>query len=297
MTQIGQPRSGSPGKIRPKNSHALAGQLVLAQAGTGYNTGFGTGWKVTPGISGTGLLSSTLGFDSPRLIGKKPAVVPADIGKYAQERCTCCSKEDLWTLFDVFRSMDKRHRKRISRRDFLEALSDETTSAKARTLRRSGLHQRFRESASDVTLEELLKLVWPKATEEDMAKMLRWVQLREAQSVLREGGFRGDNGDLRKIFDLLDENQDGILSVRELQRSAILNKEEICDLMGTDRMDANLNFQDFVSFAQPALKKMYVSPEMRTQLQREELDANAEEWQNQFRGLMGGGGLLDKLSK
>jgi hypothetical protein len=190
-------------------------------------------------------------------------------------------------LFDVFRSMDKRNRKRISRRDFLEALADETTHAKARTLRRSGLHQRFRESAADVTLEELLKLVWPKASSEDLLKMKRWVELREAQGVLRDHQFRGDNSDLRKIFDLLDENGDGSLSVRELQRSAILTKEEICDLMGTDRMDAKLNFQDFVCFAQPHLKKMYVSPEVRARVEREELDASAEEWQNQFRGLMG----------
>merc|ERR1739848_270067 len=101
--------------------------------------------------------------------------------------------------------------------------------------------------------------MWPKATKDDMTKLLRWVQLREAQSVLREQQFRGDNNDLRKIFDLLDENGDGVLSVRELQRSAILTKDEICGLMGPSRMDAMLNFHDFVCFAQPHLKKMYVT--------------------------------------
>lgn len=194
-------------------------------------------------------------------------------------------------LFDVFRSMDKKNRKRISRRDFLEALADETTHAKARILRRSGLNERFRQSAADVTLEELLKLVWPKAADEDMVKLLRWAQLREAQSVLREQQFRGDNKDLQKIFELLDENSDGNLSVGELQRAAILTKEEIKDLMGTACMDATLNFQDFVGFIQPHFQKKYVSPENRVRERRnEDHDNSAEDKANfasQLRGIMG----------
>lgn len=223
-------------------------------------------------------------------VGKRPPVVPA-VQEIAVERCTYCSKEDLWTLFDVFQSMDKQNRKKISRRDFLESLAAETTQAKLRTLRRSGLHQRFRESAADVSLDEFFKLMWPKAPPDDLAKMLRWAQLREAQSVLREPQFRGDNGDLRKIFDLLDENGDGGLSVRELQRSGILSKDEIVLLMGASRTDGKLNFNDFVCFVQPHMKKMYVSESTRAQIAQECQEANAENFQAQFqagfRGLMG----------
>lgn len=223
-----------------------------------------------------------------RTVGKLPPLprfvredweTPAD-------RCAYCSKEDLWILFDVFCSMDKQNRKRISRREFLEALADETSQAKLRTLRRSGLHQRFRESAADVTLEEFFKLMWPKATQDDMAKLLRWVKLREAQSVLREQQFKGDNHELRKIFDLLDENGDGVLSVRELQRSEILTKDEICQIMGSGRLDAQVNWSDFLSFVQPHLKKMYMTAETRMLEERAGQEADAENFQSQFRGLM-----------
>lgn len=223
----------------------------------------------------------------------------------------------MWLAYDVFRSLDKRKRQSISRTDFLEALKDfhtldklkalsrendrindidklngglaklssenRETVNKLKILKRSRLDHRFRESTQDVDLPEFLRMLWPLATEEDMVKMVRWAQLREAQAVLRDGKFRGEVAELKKIFDLLDENGDGLLSVNELRRASILNTKEIQTLMRTQRLDAKMSFHDFCIYAQTHLKAMYVSAATAQQMKEEANQAHNEDFQSSFR--------------
>lgn len=199
------------------------------------------------------------------------------------ERCTRCTKDEMWLAYDVFRSLDKRKRQSVSRNDFFEALKDFPDMNRLKILGRSRLDHRFRESTQDVDLPEFLKMLWPSATDEDMVKMVRWAQLREAQAVLRDGKFRGEVAELKKIFDLLDENGDGLLTVNELRRARILSAQEIQTLMRTQRLDARMTFHDFCIYAQTHLKAMYVSAATAQQMKEEQSQAHAEDFQSSFR--------------
>jgi len=195
----------------------------------------------------------------------------------------------MWIAYDVFRNMDKRRRNKIGRIDFVEALKDYPTLEKLKMLKRSQLESRFRESAQDVSLDEFLQLLWPSATDEDIAKMLRWAQLREAQAVLRDDSFRGETSELRRVFDLLDENGDTMLSVNELQRAQIFTQKEIATLMFQDRPDATidtkLSFADFCFYAQHHLKAMYVTADMQKVMAQEQEKNQNDELERSFRNM------------
>jgi len=226
--------------------------------------------------------------DSRRSRLKKPGVPPASASARV-ERCTRCTKEEMWTAYDVFRNMDKRRRNRIGRIDFHKSLKDYPTLEKLKMLKRSQLEVRFRENAQDVSLEEFLQLIWPAATEADIVKMLRWGQLREAQSVLRDDSFRGETSELRRVFDLLDEDGDTMLSVSELERAQIFTQKEIATLMFTDRPEASrdtqLSFADFCFYAQHHLKALYVTPDMQKAMKEEQEQNQAQELERSFRNM------------
>lgn len=164
----------------------------------------------------------------------------------------------------------------------------EGTVDQIRTVRRADLQQRFRGSAADVTLEELLQLTWPKATEEDFGKMRRWVQLMEAQRVLREPNFRGETSDLRRIFDLLDVNGDGDLSLKEVLRANILTKSEVVQLLGPGK--STINFTEFVGAVQPHFRRAKKEQEGAaggwSKMEQEEAQQASDEKMKEFKGLV-----------
>jgi hypothetical protein len=116
-----------------------------------------------------------------------------------RERCSRCTRQEMWAAYDVFRSMDKRGVRQISRHDYLQTMSNYPTLDKLKVLKRSGLEGRFRMNAKEVSLEEFLWLMWPQATDEDMETMLHWAKLRDAQELVRAGNFVGEIDDLRQV--------------------------------------------------------------------------------------------------
>lgn len=145
------------------------------------------------------------------------------------ERCSTCSKEEVWDVYDVFQVLDKRRQFSISRRGYFEALKGCTSLKQLEVMRRSRLKERFRESAEDLSLEDFLRAMWPAATDKDIPKMIRWCQLREAQSAF-SGVLPNDARGLRIVFDILDLNCDKRVSVEELHRAGILTSEQIQNL-------------------------------------------------------------------
>lgn len=75
-------------------------------------------------------------------------------------------------------------------------------------------------------------MMWPDVTEEDLAKMTRWCQLRAAQTTI-QGRSDAEVPDsvLREIFDLLDLNGDQKVSVDELYWGEILTAKQVDRLM------------------------------------------------------------------
>lgn len=127
--------------------------------------------------------------------------------------------------------MDQRGCGLVRRSDFYEATTEHVTLEMRRTITRGDLHQRFRFNAAEMTLQELVGLVWPNANERDQKQMSQWAKLRDASSVLLDSSFKGTRADLKRIFDLLDEDGSETLSIGELVRARILTKCESKNLL------------------------------------------------------------------
>lgn len=141
------------------------------------------------------------------------------------------SKEEMWAVYDVFRFFTGGMQFKIERAVFLKRLKDCITRRQKWVVNKARLTERFRESAQDVTLEEFVKMYWPRTSPSQMNTLIQWCHLREAQAVLKSGVEASDAKTLRRIFDLLDANQDHRVSVEELQQAEILTSEEVACLM------------------------------------------------------------------
>jgi hypothetical protein len=122
--------------------------------------------------------------------------------------------------------MDRRQCRSVRRCDFYEASTAHVTLEMRRTMTRGDLHERFRSSAAEMTLDELLGRAWPTLTDGDRKIMGHWAKLRDAYSVVSTSSFQGTLDDLKRIFDLLDVECSQKLSIGELVRARILTKDE-----------------------------------------------------------------------
>lgn len=174
------------------------------------------------------------------------------------ERCSRCTKDVLWMVYDVYAAMLRKGRESVSRSDYIASLKEFPTVEKLRVIRHSNIEARFRKSSDPVTLHEFLRMVWPSASDDEIKLMERWGQLREAQRVLRDRNFRADEAEMKRIFTLLDDNDDRTLTVGELYRSNILTPKEIKSILRVDGLDKRVTFDEFRSACQPHLKAMYV---------------------------------------
>jgi Ca2+-binding EF-hand superfamily protein len=138
---------------------------------------------------------------------------------------------DFWKIYDCFRLMDKRGCGLVRRSDFYEATTDYVTLDMRRAIARANLHQRFRSNASEMTLQELVQLIWPNVNEADKEQMSNWAKLRDAWSTLSASDFEGTRQDLKVVFDLLNIEGDDMLSISDLVRSRILTKVESQNLL------------------------------------------------------------------
>jgi hypothetical protein len=127
--------------------------------------------------------------------------------------------------------MDKQQCGSIRRCDFYEASTKYVTLAMQRTITRADLHERFRSSAAELTLEELLERIWPAATDGDHKMMTAWAKLRDVSLVFSAALFQGTRQDFKRIFDLLDADGSETLSMSELVRARILTKGESLRLL------------------------------------------------------------------
>mmetsp|Transcript_21757 Transcript_21757/g.48479 ORF Transcript_21757/g.48479 Transcript_21757/m.48479 type:complete len:236 (-) Transcript_21757:73-780(-) len=178
-------------------------------------------------------------------------------------------KEDVWAVYDMFRSMDKKNQKHITRNDFLAALDCELSIGRLRMLHRLKLHDRFSRSAADVTLKEMLLRMWPRAAPEDLRMMDYWVQLREVQCILMDRRFRGDVTDLRRIFKLLDVNCDGIVAKKEIVSAGLFTELEMRYVLDEEHSEG-LSFQDLCNAFQSKIKGKFARPEVNRKDEEEE---------------------------
>lgn len=177
--------------------------------------------------------------------------------------------DDFWKIYNSFLLMDKRGCGSVRRCDFFETISEQVTLDMRRTMTRGDLHERFTSSATEMTLSELLKRIWPNATDDDRKMMKQWATLYDAFSILSSDSFQGTHRDLKQLFDLLDLDGSQTLSMSELVRARILTKDEAHQLlknwhekMGSvspqgQRLTLSLSFSDFCILVQQPLTEKY----------------------------------------
>lgn len=194
------------------------------------------------------------------------------------ERCGCCTIDEFWKMYDIFLLMDRRRVGAVSRADFYQAISDHPTLEMRRMMNRAGLLERFRNSSAELLLQEFVRLIWPAAGDSDVEQVKQWARLREAATVLKEPTFSGQREDLRRIFNILDEDGSGNLSEAEILRSRILTKEEADTLLrnaaGTKQ---TMRFNEFCKWTQPHFAEKYKKEDVKSPAVRE------EEWKKNVR--------------
>mmetsp|Transcript_61579 Transcript_61579/g.114316 ORF Transcript_61579/g.114316 Transcript_61579/m.114316 type:complete len:424 (+) Transcript_61579:147-1418(+) len=180
------------------------------------------------------------------------------------EKCTICNREAVWAACDTFWKFDPRCTGEISRTDFIRGVAERPTVQKLRFMRRACLEDRLRWSSAAVSLKEFLQLIWPTAGSEDMKMILRWAQLREAWTALRQRSFQGDELELRRIWDLLDPNHRGEIAAGEFVRADIFTEKEVAGILQKAQFSHNYDlftivpWEAYRQFFGPVLKQTYV---------------------------------------
>jgi len=181
------------------------------------------------------------------------------------ERVGRADRTLVWAACDTFWTFDRSRCGEITRDQYIAQLAEAPTVIVLRMLRKSRLEARFRKSARPVRIEEFLRLIWPSATDKDFETINRWVQLREAWTVLNDRRFHGSDAELRKVWDLLArestlaEGMSGEIIAREFVRAQILSAEEIERLTRTAESSTRVTQEVFRNSIIPHLKHLYVS--------------------------------------
>lgn len=246
---------------------AFAGSLIV-----------GTGSPSISSSTTTSPPSSMISSPLSSRAGTPPSVALHSIADV--ERCSCCTIGDFQKIYESFRLMDKRGCGSVRRCDFYEASTEHVTLEMQRTISRGELHQRFRSSAAEMTLVELLERIWPTATDKDHRMMSSWTKLSDAFSVLSAASFQGTREDFKQIFDLLDLDGSQTLSMSELVQAHIFSKAECQRLLkdwykavskhefGRDsgcesgeKKSLSLSFDQFCNLTQKDLDEKYAHKE------------------------------------
>jgi len=187
---------------------------------------------------------------------RRSSVVPL---KEEHERCSCCTKEESWLIYDVFASMNRRKEEdSVSRVDFVWSLSAHGASVDfQRVVRRAGLSAYFKATARNITFEEFMHRIFPNATGMDVLKMQRWTCLRKARNVFTNSEFAASPEEFRQVFSLLEEGCSGIISAYDLLRAQILCRVEVLAVLPAT-VEWDLSLDDFNENVVPVLFNKYV---------------------------------------
>lgn len=190
-------------------------------------------------------------------------------------------------VYDVFRQLDVSKTGKISRTNYVSALKENPTVEKIKVLRRSGMEARMRSSSASVDLDEFITMLWPSVTEDEVSKIHRWSQLRDAWHTVADGSFRGEDKELRKAFNyLVMDERDPKLLVGQLWRAHIMNKYEISTVLHTDDDNHKVTYEDFRVLALPFLQAKYITAETKRKMKAEEEARDVQTFETTFRSMI-----------
>lgn len=188
---------------------------------------------------------------------------------------------------DVFWLFDPNWTGEISRTRYVAGLAESPTVDKLRMLRKSSLENRFRLSATPVSMSEWISMIWPGSTEKELELMMRWAALREAWSIVHRPGFRGLEQEMNRVFHLLDTDKfRGDVPLGELVRAQILTPEECLKLFRTrDLHSPIVNREAFRNVVHPHLKAHYVTADTKRAMKQDEEALISSQLDSAFSGI------------
>ncbi|KAF4677434.1 hypothetical protein FOL47_001646 [Perkinsus chesapeaki] len=179
-------------------------------------------------------------------------------------RCSVAKREDVWRAWDLFEKFDCERTRQISRRQFFSGLKmcrhneecDDVTCPFSHTdmslddlrmLRRSGLDSRFCTTSLPLSLHDYFKLIWPRATPDDLDIMVRWSELREARNALQATRYRVSVADIKRAFELMDIDEDGTISEDQIRDSMVFPEKNVAALL---RYRTQISLEEFITICQ-----------------------------------------------
>lgn len=142
--------------------------------------------------------------------------------------------------------MDRLQTGKVRRSDFIWALHEHGFNIEfQRAISKAGLKEYFRKPV-DLTLDEFIHLIFPRATGAEVFAMLRWARLHKANTIVAEPSFTATTAELRQVFSVLDENNSGRVSLADLLHAQIFSSEEMLDLLKKVVLPSHqFEFEDF----------------------------------------------------
>jgi len=222
-------------------------------------------------------LPSTLALRAQAIEAKCSPDVRRAFRSKPVERCSCATITAVWSACDTFWEFDTAHSGSITREAYIDLMRESATVNTLRLLRRARLEGRFRRSAAPVTLEDFILMVWPKATVEDRAKMMRWAELRECYDIISHN-FSAADPELERVFRLLSTRTPGqppYVIASDLGRSRLLARDVVIGFAKEKHpKEVFFDYEEFKSIVWPKLKERWLSQDgKKAQKTTEEKDS------------------------
>jgi len=188
------------------------------------------------------------------------------------------SKEEMWKVYDVFFDINESQSGSATRAEYFAFIGKTPTVLGLRVQRRARLGDRFRDSASPVSVVEFMRLFWRNLNDADITEMTEWARLRQAYLTLLKPGFKASDTEMDRIFTNLDKNGDHTIKASALVEAGILSGSEVFGLLKHRRTNgaptATIDRLIYKSVICPFLREKYVHPDVLAKLRDEEMNLN-----------------------
>lgn len=160
-------------------------------------------------------------------VHRKEPVPRAPVG--SRRHMASATRREVFEVYDQFLKMDRSNRKRVTRADFIDVIRFNCEKGFLRFVRRGRLRERFRASATEMAIEEVLHRFWPRASKKEMEAMVKYTVMRDLQRFICQ---KADKAEMDRLVKLIDKNGDGELSREEVTAffAGFLKPEDITEL-------------------------------------------------------------------
>jgi hypothetical protein len=159
--------------------------------------------------------------------------------------------EEIWAAWRAWESMDQVCDGYVDTYDFFRWVSDMDKSKHSAFLWKAVAGQEER-----IRMKHLLRILWPRAERANLDDMVDYIEQRNTQNLLRvpepDVMLPEMRNDLAKVFEALDADGDGDITVQELVGAGFMHREEAVEKVDRfSRGAGSLTVEQFVEMMCP----------------------------------------------